>query len=95
MTNTPIHRIPLEADSSPLHQIVQAELNGRQTTTAAELLAALHYSRVRLDGGVLGNSALTQEQALTCLLDWAMQIRSELGIDWASSLNAASVLYFG
>jgi hypothetical protein len=88
----PIHRIPqLDNEGKTLASIVQGELGGMppmaHPAISAELLAALHYSGP-------GNPE-KQEEFLECFLDWAMQIRSELGIDWGMALKAASILYYG
>jgi hypothetical protein len=35
------------------------------------------------------------EDRLSVLLDWAMQIRNEMGISWGESIRAASILFYG
>jgi hypothetical protein len=43
----PIHKIPMEMDSPPLHAIVRGELDGlpRERNTATELQNAIYHSR--------------------------------------------------
>ena len=82
MTMTPINRIPLEADSPALHEIVMGELRNRSVISLEEQVEAL-----------ITHSA--DDIHISCTLDWAMQIRAELGIDWSSAIDAAMVLYFG
>lgn len=35
------------------------------------------------------------QETLGCCLDWAMQIRAELGIDWGEAIQAAMILFYG
>lgn len=70
----------MEGDSPSLAKMVEDETPGSYTAIA-QLAELIEHSQ--------------SDQHLTCALDWAMQIRSELGIDWGSSIRAASVLYFG
>lgn len=85
MPMRPINRIPLEIDSPPLHTIVHGELNslGSGNSDAANSI-----------GELLSHSGGDSESINACM-DWAMQIRSEMGIDWGSAVEAAMVLYFG
>jgi hypothetical protein len=82
MTMTPIHKIPLESDSPPLHAIVRDELgiDGKWTIQDAFLNSLVHDK---------------DEDRLSVLLDWAMQIRNEMGISWGESIRAASILFYG
>jgi hypothetical protein len=84
MTQTPIHRIPLEADSPALHAIVKGELNSLNLNDipVGDSLAQL----IDHDGNA---------DSLNCCMDWAMQIRAELGIDWGAAIQAAMVLFYG
>jgi hypothetical protein len=82
MTMTPINRIPLEADSPPLHAIVRGELDSRgNRQTAGELQSAIDHC--------------VEETHISCMMDWAMQIRMELGISWGECIDAAMILYYG
>ena len=80
----PINRIPMEIDSPPLHTIVHGEL--KNTFRAASLSAELQFQIDHTD---------EDSEHFECMMDWAMQIRSELGIDWQSAIRAASILFFG
>ena len=80
----PISRIPLEIDSPPLHAIVRGELNSLGGKPDASNSLAELVSHCEGDNEHLQNC-----------MDWAMQIRAELGIDWGSSIEAAMILYFG
>lgn len=82
MTMQPINRIPLEAESPTLHAIVQGELRNRAVISLSEQLESLFTHD-------------DSEKGLECTLDWAMQIRSELGIDWSSAIDAAMTLFYG
>ena len=82
MTMIPIHRIPLEADSPTLHAIVRGELDNRDIPKLQSILAEA--------AGHSANSDHTE-----CMMDWAMQIRWELGISWAECIDAAMILYYG
>jgi hypothetical protein len=77
---TPIHRIPMEGDSPSLAKMVEDETPGTYTAIS-QLTELIVHSQ--------------SDDHLTCALDWAMQIRSELGIDWGTAIRAAAVLYFG
>lgn len=79
----PIHRIPLEIDSPPLHQIVQGELEGKDQRNAAQCM-------IELVAHSKGN-----EEHILVTLDWAMQIRESMGMDWGNAIDAAMTLYFG
>lgn len=35
------------------------------------------------------------EAGLTVTLDWAMQLRTEFGIDWSTAISVAMTLYYG
>ena len=80
----PIIRIPMEIDSPPLHQTVHGELNslGGKPDVGSSLSELIQHS----DG---------DSDSINSVLDWAMQIRSEMGIDWGSAVEAAMILYFG
>lgn len=80
----PIARIPLEIESPPLHSIVHGELNslGGKPDPASSLEELI-------------SAANGDPDPIQDCLDWAMQIRSEMGIDWGSSIEAAMILYFG
>lgn len=80
----PISRIPLEIDSPPLHTIVHGELQS----------LGIGNSEVGNSMGELLSHCEDSESLNDCM-DWAMQIRSELGIDWGSAIEAAMILYFG
>jgi len=77
----PINRIPLEADAPPLHAIVKGELGTDTPSALNELVALIHYSK--------------DDDSINTTLDWAMQIRDELGIDWASAIRVAGIMYYG
>jgi hypothetical protein len=79
----PIHKIPMEMDSPPLHAIVRGELDGlpRERNTATELQNAIYHSR--------------DENHISCMMDWAMQIRMECGYSWGDCIEAAMILYYG
>jgi hypothetical protein len=81
----PIARIPLEIDSPPLHTIVHGELKS---------LGAGESNPSNSMGELLSHCDGNDEHLQLCM-DWAMQIRSEMGIDWGSAIEAAMVLYFG
>lgn len=82
----PIHRIPQLDSEGTLAQTVSGELKTMPPrpdfSITSELIAGIHYN---------GDN----EEHLECWLDWAMQIRSELGIDWGTALKIASILYYG
>ena len=80
---TPIHKIPFEVDTPPLHALVHGEIDGRATRSVAELMTEL----VEHSGSNSEHIGIT--------LDWAMQIRTEMGISWAECIDAAMILYFG
>jgi serine/threonine protein phosphatase PrpC len=80
MTMTPIHRIPVDGNS------------------VAALVSAEIHDNVIADFATQMRDTLTHNDsndANTVMMDWAMQIRSELGIDWATCIYVASVLYYG
>lgn len=83
MGMTPIARIPFEADSPPLHTIVKGELDslGRYRGIAQALEDAITHDQ--------------KEDSLSVMLDWAMQIRNEMGISWGESIDAAMILFYG
>jgi hypothetical protein len=35
------------------------------------------------------------ETHLSIMLDWAMQIRNDLGIEWGECIRISSILYYG
>ena len=78
-----IARIPMEMDSPPLHRMVRGELDAipRERNTADELQNAISHSR--------------DEEHISCMMDWAMQIRQELGYSWGDCIDAAMILYYG
>lgn len=80
MINTPIHKIP--ADGNSLAFTVAAELDSRNSISLHEQLES-----------VIAHD--NEEKHLSVMLDWAMQIRSELGISWSESIDAAMILYYG
>jgi hypothetical protein len=82
MSMTPIHKIPLEADSPSLVSIVKGELDmhGAWNIPQAFLNSLAHDQN---------------EDHLSIMMDWAMQIRQEMGISWGECINAASILYYG
>lgn len=79
----PIPRIP--TNGTPIAVTVHSELeslgigNSNASNSLAELLS-------HCDG---------DNDHLQNCMDWAMQIRAELGIDWGSAIEAAMILYFG
>lgn len=78
----PIHKIPMMDSEFTLAQIVNMELidDGNGFFTQNVLTDLIDHDET--DG-------------FDVMMDWAMQIRSELGIGWGESLRAASVLYYG
>lgn len=82
MSMTPIHKIPLEADSPSLVSMVKGELDmhGSWNISQAFLNSLAHDQK---------------EDSLSVMMDWAMQIRNEMGISWGECINAASILYYG
>lgn len=80
MTMTPIHRIPLGDDTLAL--TVSRELDSLgEYSFAFEMKETLRHS--------------DDESANTIMMDWAMQIRMELGISWGECIRAASILFYG
>lgn len=79
---TPINRIPQMDSETSLAQIVSAELRNRSVIPLAQQLEAAFCHDQSEDG-------------LSCMLDWAMQIRSEFGISWSESIDAAMTLFYG
>lgn len=81
MTNTPIHRIPLEDMTEG--QMINAEVGAGQVfgSIAEELTALIDHTDA--------------EDALSITLDWAMQIREKTGHDWGTCIAVASTAYFG
>jgi hypothetical protein len=84
MTMTPIHRIPAGDTESNLSSRVSAELKalGEGNAVTADSLRELI-------------SHDSNEETLSCCMDWAMQIRAETGLDWGSSIEAAMILFYG
>ena len=75
----PINRIPLNGNS--LSAIVEME-SGNGEPDADEAMREL-------------TSHSQNPDHLECTMDWAMQIRSELGLDWGTAIDIAMTLYFG
>jgi hypothetical protein len=84
MTMTPINRIPQGDSDLTLAKLVSHELSnlGRGDSPIGDMLAQL----IDHDGN---------QDSLSCCMDWAMQIRAELGIDWGSAIDAAMILFYG
>jgi hypothetical protein len=82
MTMTPIYRIPLEADSPTLHTIVRSEIDQKGSIALTDIMreACTHDSN---------------DDSVSVMLDWAMQIRQELGYSWSECIDAAMILYYG
>jgi len=80
---TPIHKIPQMDSEKSLARIVEGELrtSGGIENVQGELLKLIDHD---------GN-----EESFSCMMDWAMQIRNHLGISWAESIYAASILFYG
>ena len=82
MTMTPINRIPMEADSGTLNAIVRGELDNRDINSLTDMITEF-------------NTHDQSENGLSITLDWAMQIRQELGYSWSECIDAAMILYYG
>jgi hypothetical protein len=79
---TPINRIPMEADSGTLNAIVRGELDNRDINSLTDMITEFNHHD-------------QSENGLSCTLDWAMQIRQELGYSWSECIDAAMILYYG
>ncbi len=63
-----------------LEQIVSAEMGNR---SLPEVFLELHtHSK--------GNA-----EHISCCMDWAMEIRDRMGIEWGNAIDVAMTLYFG
>jgi hypothetical protein len=84
MTMTPIHRIPQGDSGQTLGKTVSDEIQslGYGGIPVGDSLAQL----IDQDGN---------QETLGICMDWAMQIRAELGISWGESIQAAMVLLYG
>lgn len=83
MTMTPIHRIPRTSDAS-IEMIVEAE--------SRMLKPGMRISDAFIDA-IDTRPEADSHNAI--MMDWAAQLRMELGIDWASCLRIAAIMYFG
>lgn len=82
MAMTPIHKIPTDNSTLTLAGIVNEELGMHGGWDIPEaFLNSLAHDR--------------KEDSLSCMMDWAMQIRQEMGISWGECIRAASILYYG
>lgn len=85
MTKTPdrpISRIPVESDTS-LETMIDAELHqNRPIPYIGDFLSELLETE-------------SDDAHLSFFLDWAMQLRSEEGLDWNEALEIAATFYFG
>ena len=80
MTMKPIHKIPL--DGNTVSELVDTENDVfAKYRFAEEMRNSLNHA--------------DDEDGNTIMMDWAMQIRSELGISWGECIHAASILFYG
>lgn len=81
MTNTPIHRIPLEDMTEG--QMINAEVGA----------GAVFGSIFEEMSDLVAHSQ--DEKALSITMDWAAQIRDRTGCAWGTAIAVASTAYFG
>lgn len=79
---TPINRIPQLDSELPLNALIAGEMKNDNPEIGDMLRELADHAR--------GN-----QEHLSCTMDWAMQIRDELGIDWGNAIEVAMTLYFG
>ena len=79
MTMTPINRIPLAGMTE--QGMIDSEGN-RGSIEAGDALTAL-----------IDHTG--DQDAISCTLDWAMQLRDRTGCDWGTAIDIAMVAYFG